>query len=128
MSIHMYAHTHNGATEGSDVESTFPSGTMTQFSSNCISSSFLHQSATHLVLYTYTHTHENTLTHTRHMCGLRGRGGNQRHERPCAHSKYKPGRVCQKQRFIFFPYFVCSKLEPSYRAAAAAAAAAGAEA
>ena len=30
--------------------------------------------------------------------------------------------VCQKQHFIFFPYFVCSKLKPGCRAAAAAAA------
>ena len=34
--------------------------------------------------------------------------------------------VCQKQHFIFFPYFVCSKLKPGCRAAAAAAAAAAA--
>lgn len=101
----------------------FPSGTMTRFISICLWSCVPHQSATHLALVC-THTPQR-------MCGSRGRGGNQRHARPCAHTKYNPGRVCQKQRFISFPYFVCSKLEPVQKAAAAAGAAgagAGAEA
>lgn len=41
-----------------------------------------------------------THTHVQRMC--RGRGGNQRHERPSARTKYKSGRVCQKHCFRFF--------------------------
>lgn len=77
---HTHTSTHNRAIEGRDSESAFPLGTMTQFIWNCIRSGVLHQSASHLVLLA-TYTHENML---QHMCGLRGRRGNQRHERPCA--------------------------------------------
>lgn len=63
---------------------TFPLGAMTQSSCNCLSSSFLRQSAAHLVTHTHTHTaHTHTARmHSWHMCWIRGRKGNQRHERP----------------------------------------------